>query len=410
MLASIPERLYSRWQKMEIFKSNAEKYVKAKKKEKRLILDDLSKILHMNRNYIALLLRRFGKVIYFNGAKCVPEYEERVHNRGRKKIYTQELVPYLAKIWWVAGYPSSKHLYHYMRCNSDKLFASPELADIPEEFREKLLKMSPATIDRLLKPIRDKLKLKGKYKTNPYNSSIKKSVQVESWFDKQKEPGTVELDLLYHSGESAKGEFAFTLVMTEIATDWTELTALKNKARVWTIEATKKSLQDMPIPIKRIHVDNGSEFLNAHMCRFCLEEGIELRRSRPYRKNDAPYVESKNWSLVRRYTGWRRYDTDAEYEILSELLNLISLKHNLFEPTMKLKFKERKGGKVKKTYDFRTPYERVLSLECVPEDIKQKLKSLREEVDIFELARKIEELEKKLDKAYQIKVRRYNDE
>lgn len=79
--------------------------------------------------------------------------------------------------------------------------------------------MSASTIERLLKPIREKWKTKNKYKSNPFNSNVKKSIMVESYFDKQKELGTIEVDLLYHSGESAKGEFAFTLTATEITTD-----------------------------------------------------------------------------------------------------------------------------------------------------------------------------------------------
>jgi AraC-like DNA-binding protein len=220
MLASIPKGLYTRKQKIAIIKENAKRYMKASKKEKMLILDDLCDTLHMRRTYIARLLRMYGKEIYFNGIKFIPEDgEERIHNRGRKKIYTAELVPPLEKIWQASGHVSSKHLCYYIRYNADKLFDSEELKDIKPEDKEKLLKMSASTIERLLKPIRDKWKLKDKYKSNPFSSNVKKSIMVESYFDKQKEPGTIEVDLLYHSGESAKGEFAFTLTATEIVTD-----------------------------------------------------------------------------------------------------------------------------------------------------------------------------------------------
>ncbi|MBC7327193.1 hypothetical protein H5T87_03640, partial [bacterium] len=136
----------------------------------------------------------------------------------------------------------------------------------------------------------------------------------------------------------------------------------------------------------------------------------KFRRSRPYRKNDAPYVESKNWSLVRRYTGWRRYDSEEEGEILRALLYLLSLRHNIFTPTIKTKGKVREGDKVRVQKDINTPYNRVLELSEVPEETKEKLKAMRANIDLFELSERIEMLEKRLDKAYQIKVRRYNNE
>lgn len=411
MLASIPKGLYTRKQKIAIIKENAAKYRKASKKEKKVILDDLCNTLHMTRNYIAQLLRMYGREIHFNGIKFIPEVdEERIHNRGRKKIYTAELVPYLEKIWQASGFVSSKHLYYYIQYNADKLLDSEELKDLKPEDKEKLLKMSASTIERLLKPVRSKWKLRDKYKSNPFSSNVKKSIMVESYFDKQKEPGTIEVDLLYHSGESAKGEFAFTLTVTEITTDWTELRLLPNKAMKWVVEGMNDIVMSMPIPMKRIHVDNGSEFINAHMYKFCQSMGIEFRRSRPYHKNDAPYVESKNWFLVRQYTGWRRYDREEEFVILSELLRLLALRHNLFHPTMKLIGKVREGAKVKKLHDVNTPYGRVCSLPEIPEEEKEKLRALREEINPFELSMKIEELVKKLDKVYQNKVRRYNNE
>jgi len=265
-------------------------------------------------------------------------------------------------IWEVSGNLSSKHLSAYIRFNSDKLFEHSSLSSLSWEVKEKLLKISPATIDRLLKPVREKAKLGGKYKENPYSSQLKKSVPIESHSEKSKETGTLEMDLVHHCGESLKGEFLYTLTATEITTDWTEFYPLKNKAMVWTVKGLEYILSVMPMGIERIHIDNGVEFLNAHVFKFCAARGIELRRSRPYRKNDAPYVESKNWSLVMRHTGWRRYDTDEEEEILYQLLTLLALRHNLFTPTMKLIGKERENGKVRKVHDVNTPYERVIAL------------------------------------------------
>jgi hypothetical protein len=137
MLASIPKGLYTRKQKIAIIKENVAMYRKASKREKKVIVDDLCNTLHMTRNYIAQLLRMYGREICFNGIKFVPKDEgERIHNRGWEKIYTAELVPFLEKIWQASGFVSSKHLYYYIQYNADKLFDSEELKDIKARTRK----------------------------------------------------------------------------------------------------------------------------------------------------------------------------------------------------------------------------------------------------------------------------------
>ncbi|MFN3741004.1 MAG: transposase family protein, partial [Thermodesulfovibrionales bacterium] len=255
-----------------------------------------------------------------------------------------------------------------------------------EKTKALLLKISASTADRLLKPYRDKMKLKKRYRGNPFSSNLKKSVKVESWFDRPKEPGYLEIDLVHHSGASGKGEFIYTLTATEVSTGWTELRPIRNKAMVWTKQALEDILKAMPMPIRKIHSDNGSEFINAHVQRFCKEKGIEFTRSRPYRKNDSPYVESKNWSMVRAYTGWRRYDTEEELEILKKLERLIAVRQNIFMPQMKLTYRHREDGKVVKAYEMDIPLRRVLSLEGVQAERKDKLTRLRSSIDIVRLS------------------------
>lgn len=116
---------------------------------------------------------------------------------------------------------------------------------------------------------------------------------METWFERPKEPGYVEIDLVYHSGASGKGEFTYTLTAMELSTGWTEVRALNNKAMIWTRRALDDVYCVMPVPTKKLHSDNGSEFINAHVKGFCKKRGIGFTRSRPYRKNDSSYVESK---------------------------------------------------------------------------------------------------------------------
>ncbi|MGC8972448.1 MAG: integrase catalytic domain-containing protein, partial [bacterium] len=107
------------------------------------------------------------------------------------------------------------------------------------------------------------MKLKDKYKRNPFSSNLKRSIEVETWFDKPKILGYIEIDLVHHSGASGKGDFLYTLTATEINTGWTELRVLKNKAMIWTKEALKNIIESMPMKVEKIHSDNGSEFINA---------------------------------------------------------------------------------------------------------------------------------------------------
>jgi len=174
---------------------------------------------------------------------------------------------------------------------------------------------------------------------------------------------------------------------------------------VWTVNALKEVIKNFPVKIKRIHTDNGSEFINSHLFRFCQESGIEFVRSRPYRKNDAPYVESKNWSLVRQYTGWRRYDTEEEYRMLRKLMKLVSIRHNLIVPQMKVVEKHRINGKKIKRYEIDTPLNRVLRAEGVSEEVKRRLMSFRDNIKIVKLTQAIIMLQRELDRAYNKKRR-----
>lgn len=210
----------------------------------------------------------------------------------------------------ISGFISSKHLVYFIRLNKELIFSHKQLQKyLTEQMRDKILKISAATIDRMLRKHREKWRLKNRYKGNPFSSNLKRSIQVESWFDKEKEPGYIEIDLVHHSGQMGEGQFIYTMTATDIATGWTQLIPLRNKAMVWTMNALKEIVKEMPVKVKKIHSDNGSEFINSFVKRFCEENKIEFTRSRPYKKNDACYVESKNWSMVSPYTGWNRYDT-----------------------------------------------------------------------------------------------------
>jgi len=416
MVISVPEGVYTMQAKRSIIKVNAQTYHKAAKKLKSKILNDLVVVTHFHRKYLTGLINKTGKVYYTpQGIKLVgdPTITYTQH-RGRKKVYTEELVPYLETLWELSGFRSSIHLVDFIRQNKELLFNKPQdfeelspemqkkitkLFTISPEDQIKLLKISSATVDRLLKKTKEACRLAHKYRPHPHASVIKKKIPVESYFDKPKHGpiGYTEIDLVH---PNPRGGFCYTLSEVEINTAWTELRALKNKAQIWTHRALAEIDRVVPFRIHSRHVDNGSEFINAHLLAYTQARGIRLTRSRAYHKNDAPYVESRHWTMVRSYVGYRRYDTEREYAILDPLLRAISLRHNYFMPTMKLVHKKRVGGKVFKKYTVNTPYNRVLNAPVVSEDRKEMLREYKSSLSYFKIIDEIMHLQKKLDETY----------
>src|SRR5207253_1997890 len=184
------------------------------------------------------------------------------------------------------------------------------------EVRDKLLAMSSATIDRALASERARLQIKGRSGTKP-GSILKRQIPIRTfaeWNDAR--PGFCEVDLVAHDGGSPFGEFCHTLDLTCVATGWTEPRGLPNKAQRWVHEAIEEIANELPFPLLGLDCDNGSEFINMHLYRYCTERRITFTRSRPYRKNDNCYVEQKNWPVVRQQVGYARYDTPEELEAL----------------------------------------------------------------------------------------------
>jgi hypothetical protein len=261
----------------------------------------------------------------------------------------------------------------------------------------KLLTISAATIDRLLKAERKKQQLKSRSHTKP-GTLLKHQIPIRTFAQwDEKRPGFVEIDLVGHDGGDPSGDFAQTLNVTDIATGWTEAQAVKNKAQRWVFEAITDMRVRFPSDILGIDSDNGAEFINNHLYRYCKEEKITFTRARSSRKNDNCFIEQKNYSVVRRAVGYMRHDTQLELEILNELYGFLRLYSNFFQPVMKLLEKTRIGSKVKKKYDgAQTPYQRVLASPDIPKENKKQLRSQYRKLNPAELKRKIESLQQRL--------------
>jgi hypothetical protein len=241
--------------------------------------------------------------------------------------------------------------------------------------RERLLTASAATIDRLLTVVR--AEARGGARRRP-RRSIRRTVPVRTFADwNDPLPGYLEGDLVAHSGESAAGSFVQTLVLTDIASGWTECVALIVREQTLIVEALLKVRAALPFPLRGLDTDNDSVFMNDTLIGYCRNYDIELTRSRAYHKNDQAWVEQKNGAVVRRLVGYQRLEGVAAVQVLSRLYAASRLFVNFFQPSFKLASKERNGARVTKRYHPpATPYQRLLVSEAVPEEIKTKLRGM----------------------------------
>ncbi len=272
--------------------------------------------------------------------------------------------------------------------------------DFDLQIRQKLERISAATIDRLLKKEKKKLRFKARSHTKP-GSLLKHQIPIRT-FDgwDEKKTGFVEIDLVGPEGGNARGEYAFTLDVTDVHTGWSEQRAIRNKAQKWTFRALMEIKQALPFELLGIDSDNGGEFINFHLIAYCEQNEIQFTRSRPYRKNDNCFVEQKNSSIVRRYAGYARYDSEEQLRILNEIYQNVRLFVNFFQPSMKLISKSRRGSKVKKKYDdAKTPYRRLLASEYTSELCKSRLCKQYDSLNPAELHRQIRRLQTKLYRA-----------
>jgi len=395
--------------KKAITKELMARYNRATKKEKGIILDEFTALTEYNRSYSSWILKaKKEKVIGYMSAgekriRFVVDKRKK-KKRKRKRTYDHDVFIALKRVWTIFDFICGKRLAPFMAEAVDKLEKHKEI-DITLETREKLKKISASTIDRLLKPLKDRYKLgKGKKGTKP-GTLLKGAIPIKTFADwDDAKPGFVEIDLVGHDGGNTTGDFAQSLNFTDIATCWDITVACKNKAQVHVFGATRAASVRFPFKILGIDSDNGSEFINDQMLRYCTEKGITFTRSRAYKKNDSCFVEQKNYSVVRRAVGYLRYDTEEELGLLNELYLYLGYYTNYFQPVVKLVLKTRNGSRVSKKYDVAlTPYRRVLKHEDITGKIKEELKREYDVLNPADLKRKISRLQDKLLKLNSLK-------
>lgn len=327
-------------EKQKVAEVLSRKYQKAGKKEKGNILNEFIGLSGYNRSYASYVLSNWGNKVRVGKTLFVLGRRRKKRISPRKKFYGADLMKPLKKIWGISGMICGKLLKKFIKDNLDLLVGFNEMK-VDKVQREKLLSMSPATIDRMLSEEKKRRQLKARSGTKP-GTLLKNNIPIRTYADwDEKRPGFFEMDLVSHNGGNPRGEFIQTLDMTDVNTCWTETVAVKNKAQVYVFNGIKKIRSRLPYDILGLDSDNGSEFINDELYRYCVKEEITFTRSRSNRKNDNCFVEQKNYSIIRKTVGYCRYEGAEDLRLLNEIYRILRLLTNYCIPTMKLKEKTR---------------------------------------------------------------------
>jgi len=376
----------------------AVRYQKATKTIRGQILKEFIHLTGYSHCYASHILHNWGKhlvrTIDGQRVEIILGIKHRKQKRSKPRRYDRTIIQILEKLWVISDGLCGKRLRAFIDTALPILERFQEIILPDNETRAKLLAISPATIDRLLAPTRKNFWNKGRSSTKP-GTLLKHHIPIrtfEEWNDHT--PGFLEVDLVAHDGGSAYGDFIQSLDVTDIASGWTETRAVRNKAQCWVVQGLRDIKNNLPFPVLGIDSDNGGEFINHQLLRFCNHHMITFTRSRPYRKNDSCYVEQKNYTVVRKTVGYYRYDNEHQLALLVELYNHLRLYTNFFQPVMKLTSKTRNGSRVHKTYDKpQTPFQRLLVHPLIAPDVKEKLSATFHTLNPADLKRTISHIQ-----------------
>lgn len=374
---------------MEYAQALRERYFKATKEEKGEMLDEFTQVTGLHRKAAIRLLNRLSQ-------------SRAGKRRGRPRKYDTGVAEALRVVWESSDRLCSRRLQPFL----------PEMARVLRQHGEQVIdvateaqlcRMSPSTIDRLLRPHRRLGGRRGLTTTRP-GSLLKKSIPIRTFADWQEnKPGFLEIDLVAHCGESTEGFYLHTLCAVDVASGWTECRQVWGKGQVRVRSAVHRVRQRLPFALLGVDSDNGSEFINQCFYTYCRQEEITFTRSRAYKKNDSCHVEQKNGNVVRRLVGYDRYTSKAAYQCLERLYDGVRLYVNFFQPSMKLVSKTRHGAKVNKVYDTaRTPYQRLLEASVLTEAKRRELAATYHGLNPVRL---LKQINSNLEQLWQMAVR-----
>ncbi|MDR3253872.1 MAG: transposase family protein [Endomicrobium sp.] len=336
--------------KMEIIKSEQDNYYKASKKQKGSILDRICQTCNLTRKHV---IKRLAKPILSK-----QELKQVKKTRTRAFIYSKELFRTISEVWKKFNYPCGPKLKAILLNSKSIIQSTFALCDNDMKL---IFKVSPSTLNIRLKDLtrKDKKKFANATRCGRF---LKNSIPIRSDFSIPTQSGHISIDLVAHCGDNNFGDFIYSLNVTDRFSGWTLAQSFIGKSQFHTVSALDNLIKLIPFTILSIHSDNGSEFINAHLQKFCSYNKFSFTRSRPYKKNDNAHIEQKNFTHVRKILGYMRYDTPHLVSRINKLYLDANLFFNLFTPCSKLISKERSGSSIKKVYDnYQTPLKRLLS-------------------------------------------------
>jgi hypothetical protein len=355
-----------------------ERYQQAPRAEKHRLLDEIVAVTGLHRKAAIRLLRRAPGPV-------VPRPRS-----GRPRLYGPAVTIAAQLLSEATGHIGPPRWQPFLPELLDRLTRSGDLVVRPEVDKQ-LRQVSPATLARLLAPFRATLPPRGATTTHP-GAWLKHEIPVRTfadWSDVQ--PGFLELDLVAHCGPTTKGFYLYTLCAVDIATSWVDLQAVWGKGQLRVGTAIHHVRQRLPMPLRGVDSDNGSEFINHGLYAWCQREGVTFTRSRPYQKNDSAHVEQKNGAIIRPLIGYDRYASKAAYAQLARVYALARLHINFFQPVHKLVTKERRDARVHRVYDrAQTPYQRLCATGVLPLSRRRELEDLYQRLNPLHLRRRLE--------------------
>lgn len=362
-----------------------QRYLKRSREGRTKMLDEFCEQFGYDRKHAIKLL---GGKAGWGGDPLIP--------KGRPPIYGPEVAEVLWQIWNLAEQPCGKRLKALLP------LWLPSYEDwkgrLKPEVRKKVLGISPAQADRLLKPRKAEEERRNRCGTKP-GGLLRSQIPIRTRHDEVTAPGWLEADTVAHCGGSMEGNFIWSITFTDIHTGWTCLRATWNKGEAGVVAGLEHVEEHLPFKLEGFDCDNGSEFLNWHLLRYLRDrrEGpVHFTRSRPYKKDDNGHVEQKNWTHVRQLLGYGRLEQPELVEEINQLyVEVWERLNNYFLPSTKLVGKTRTGGKVSRKHDQpMTPCDRLLQCPQIPSKVKAQLKRTRKQFNPIEL--KIE-LERRLE-------------
>lgn len=378
----------------EVTTKYAKAYVRASKKDKGRVLDQVVGVTGWSRDNARRRL-----VAAASRPPGAGRQVAKVPRKPRALKYSYDAVKVLQRVWAASGGQCGRYLVESMRVQLDLLEAHGELIEGTDRYspavREELLSMSSASIDRYLKPAKATDQIRGVSTTKP-SPLLRSSIAIRRAGDEvEAEPGFFEGDTVAHCGPTLKGEFARTLNLTDVHTGWVFTRSVRNNAHVHILGALKAGVQEVPFEVSGLDFDNGSEFLNRDVIAWAADLQIFFTRSRPYKKNDQATIESKNNHLVRKYGFYYRYDTAAERAVLNRLWALVNDRLNYLTPTKKpIGYGTDRSGRRTRLYDTpATPLERLLAAKTLSRAQQAELLAHRQNLNPAAIARHIADLQ-----------------